>query len=348
MSSTLQSTAPSLTADYPRASLGHFPTPLEALTRLSTEAGSQKPLWVKRDDCTGLAFGGNKVRQLEFYFGDALAQGATLALITGAVQSNFVRTAAASAAKLGLKCLVQLEERVAGKNETYSTSGNVLLNHLLGARVEYFPVGEDEHGADAALEQHAAHARAAGEVPYVIHLSEQPGPLGTLGYVVAVEELVSQAASMGLELSQVVVASGSAVTHAGVLVGLRALGCDDVRVVGACVRREADAQRARVMRVAQRTEELIGHSGVVRECDVVVDDTFLDPGYGHMNAPTRATLLSAARTEALLVDPVYTAKSLACALEWVKRDDVSGDTVFMHTGGTPALFGYATDLWEMM
>ena len=140
---------------------------------MSTEAGSRKPLWVKRDDCTGLAFGGNKVRQLEFYFGDALAQGATLALITGAVQSNFVRTAAASAAKLGLKCLVQLEERVAGKDETYRTSGNVLLN-LCRARV-----GISSVKMSTALTRrwsNTPRTRAAGEVPYVIHLSEQPRP----------------------------------------------------------------------------------------------------------------------------------------------------------------------------
>ncbi|MBT3324723.1 MAG: pyridoxal-phosphate dependent enzyme [Gemmatimonadales bacterium] len=147
-------------------------------------------LYVKRDDCTGLAMGGNKARQLEFYLGEALEQGASAVLITGAVQSNYVRSTAAVAAKLGLRCIVQLEQRVPDMSELYHRSGNVLLDHVLGAEVRTFREGENEAGADAELERMAAELAAAGERPYVIHLSGGHPPLGALGYVDAATEIV--------------------------------------------------------------------------------------------------------------------------------------------------------------
>ncbi|WP_274594861.1 pyridoxal-phosphate dependent enzyme [Parasedimentitalea marina] len=143
-------------------------TPVERLDRMSDLLGID--LWLKRDDLTGLSFGGNKTRQLEFYFGEALAQGADTVLITGAVQSNFVRSAAAAAARLGLKAVLQLEERVPDMGALYYSSGNVLLAKILGAEHMSYPLGEDEVGADKALHERADQLRAEGRTPYVIHL----------------------------------------------------------------------------------------------------------------------------------------------------------------------------------
>ncbi len=157
---------------FPRALLAHVPTPLEPLPNLSRVLGVDG-LFVKRDDCTGLAMGGNKARKLEFYFGDAQARGASVILITGAKQSNYVRCTAAAAAKLGLRCVVQLEDRVKDMSSEYDHSGNVLLDHLLGAEIHPFPEGADEAGADRSLESLAAEFAIQGKQPYVIHLSPE-------------------------------------------------------------------------------------------------------------------------------------------------------------------------------
>ena len=179
-----------------RVPLGHAPTPLEAAPRLSDLNGGAR-LWVKRDDCTGLAFGGNKVRQLEFYLGAALADSADTLLITGAVQSNFVRLAAAAARQHGLDIHVQLEQRVAHSDETYLNSGNVLLDRLLGATVHTYPEGEDEAGADANLHAIADGLIAEGRRPYVIPLGPGHPPLGALGYVRCAREIAQQFAQTG-------------------------------------------------------------------------------------------------------------------------------------------------------
>ncbi|MBT8458396.1 MAG: pyridoxal-phosphate dependent enzyme, partial [Boseongicola sp.] len=166
---------------FPRAQIGHLPTPIEAMENLGGELGLK--LFVKRDDCTGIGFGGNKVRQLEYYLGDALAQNADVLLITGAVQSNFVRTAAAMGRRLGMACHIQLEERVPEISSLHRTNGNVFLDKLLGATLHSYPDGEDEAGADAAVEAIANDLRRNGQIPYIIPLGAQSRPLGALGYV---------------------------------------------------------------------------------------------------------------------------------------------------------------------
>lgn len=327
-------------ADFPRIALAHRPTPLESMPNLSRAVGSEA-LFVKRDDCTGLAMGGNKARQLEFYFGDAVAKDASVILITGAIQSNYVRCTAAAAAKLGLRCVVQLEDRVKGMTPDYDRSGNVLLDRLFGAEIHTYPNGEDESGADASLVRLAQELSVQGERPYVIHLSPDHPPLGALGYVEAAEELMGQADDMGIDLGSVVVASGSAHTHAGLLIGLHVLGRGEVRVHGVCVRRRADEQGARVLRCAQAVEKLLGLTGLVGPQDVVVTDRHLGPGYGQTTRESREAILMAARQEGLLVDPVYTGKALAGMISLARSGAFRGrPAVFVHTGGTPALFGY--------
>lgn len=327
-------------ADFPRATLAHRPTPLESMPNLSRSIGSEN-LFVKRDDCTGLAMGGNKARQLEFYFGDAIARDASVILITGAIQSNYARCTAAAAAKLGLRCVIQLEDRVKGMPSTYHSSGNVLLDRLFGAEIHSYPEGEDESGADASLVRLARELEAQGEHPYVIHLSPDHPPLGALGYVEAAEELLAQADDRGIDFGSVVVASGSAQTHAGLLVGLTALGRSEVKVYGVCVRRQADEQGARVLRCAQAVERLLDLPGRVTHKDVTVTDRYLGAGYGQTTRESQDAILMAARQEGLLVDPVYTGKAFAGMIGLARSGAFSGrPAVFIHTGGTPALFGY--------
>lgn len=323
----------------PRVRLGHAPTPLDSAPALGRALGIE--LYVKRDDCTGLAFGGNKVRQLEFYFGAAREANADTVLITGAVQSNFVRLAAAAARTQGMDIHVQLEERVPDPDECYRRSGNVLIDRLLGAHIASFPVGEDEAAADASLETRAAELAGEGKRPYVIHLGIDHPPLGALGYVVAARELAAQSAERGIEFDHVVVASGSALTHGGLLVGLRALGIG-VPVTGICVRRAAHLQHARVLGRCRAIEALVDRPGSVAESDVAVSDAVLAPGYGRMNEATFSAMTMAARLEALILDPVYTAKAMA-GLVALARDGAftrGARVLFVHTGGGPALFAY--------
>jgi D-cysteine desulfhydrase/L-cysteate sulfo-lyase len=317
---------------FPRVKLGHAPTPLDHAPALGKALGID--LTIKRDDCTGLAAGGNKVRQLEFYLGAAVAQGADTLLITGAVQSNFVRTAAAAARTQGMDIHIQLEERVPDVDQSYRNSGNVLLDKLLGASLSAFPVGEDESAADASLEKLAGDLAATGKRPFVIHLGVDHPPLGALGYVVAARELAQQMAERDLAFDHVVVASGSALTHGGLLVGLRALG-NDVPITGICVRRGAVEQHPRVLKRCREIAALIGKDGCVTE-------SVLAPGYGQMNDATMSAMTMAARLEALILDPVYTGKSMA-GLIALARDGViqpGARVLFIHTGGLPALFGY--------
>lgn len=332
-------------SDYPRSDLAHLPTPLEPLANLSAALASVR-LWVKRDDCTGLGMGGNKARQLEFYFGDAISQGADTILITGAVQSNYVRTTAAAAAKLGLRCEIQLEERVEGMGETYRRSGNVLLDRLFGARIHSYPEGEDEAGADVALHAIAERIRQRGGSPYVIHLGEGHRPLGALGYVVAAHEILQQADDHGVDFDAVVVGSGSGATHAGLLVGLASAGRSDIPVHGICVRRDAASQAGRILRAAQATCAELDAGDLVTEEHVQVHDDWLAPGYGRLGPDAMAAMRTAARHEALLLDPVYTAKAFAGTLGLVGRGtfDPGSLILFVHTGGTPALFAYREEL----
>ncbi|MDP6344453.1 MAG: D-cysteine desulfhydrase family protein [Alphaproteobacteria bacterium] len=333
--------------DYPRASLVSGPTPIEPAPRLSGELGLE--VLIKRDDLTGLAFGGNKNRQLEFYFGAAREAGADTVLITGAVQSNYARTAAAAAARHGLAMHIQLEERVPHVDDTYRLSGNVLLDDLLGAVRHSYPDGEDEAGADAAIRQIADDLRARGKRPYVIPLGPDNPPLGALGYVVAAREIVAQLDAADTKVDAVVAASGSGFTHAGLLVGLRALG-SQVPLYGICVRRDAARQRPRIADKCRALAPMLGIVDPVTDADILLDDDCLAPGYGRINDATMAAMLLTARSEGLFLDPPYTGKTMAGLIHLARAGDLAAGSrvLFIHTGGTPALFAYAPELRERM
>ena len=328
-------------ARFPRARLGHAPTPLDPAPNLGAALGID--LRIKRDDCTGLAFGGNKVRQLEFHFGEAEARGADTVLVTGAVQSNLVRIAAAAARRLGMEAHIQLEERVDGMGALYRTSGNLLLDRVLGATLHSFPEGENEAAADAAMERRAAALAGEGRRPYVIHSAPGHPPLGGLGYVLAAEEIVDQ--TSGMPFDAVVCASGSALTHAGILVGLRALG-ERVPVLGICVRRDAAGQAARVARVATALAAMIERPDAFDAGGVEVSDAVLAPGYGRLNDAVGEAMALAARQEGLLLDPVYTGKAMAGLIAHVRSGRIAAGSrvLFIHTGGQPALFAYGDSL----
>ena len=325
----------------PRHRLAHLPTPIEPMARLSAAVGGPE-LWIKRDDLTGLALGGNKARQLEFPFGTALAGGADTVVITSAVQSNYVRSAAAAAAKLGMACHVQLEDRVKDMDGDYHRNGNVLLDRIYGAVIHHFPLGEDEAAADAGLSRIARNLAAEGRRPYVMSPSTDGPPLTALGYVLAAAELLEQIADAGLALDALVVPSGSAATHAGILTGLRLAG-SSLPVRGICVRRAAGLQQERVRGVCGRIENLLGAERVVQPDDVICHDDWLGPGYGQLADSTREAITLAGRLEGMVVDPVYTAKSLAGVIGLSRQGTFAAGqrVMFLHTGGQPAVFAYA-------
>lgn len=330
--------------DFPRTRLISGLPPLEKLSRISGHDGTA-PILVKRDDLTGLGMGGNKVRKLEFYTGKAIADGCDTLIITGAVQSNYVRITAAAARRAGLDCHIQLEDRVMGMDETYRESGNVLLDRLFGATLHYLPVGEDESAADDFLDKIADDLAAQGRKPYVIHLGAAHEPRGALGYVLAAQEILDQATAAGHEISRVVVPSGSGQTHGGLLTGLRLAG-STLPVTGVCVRRDAQAQTERIRTITTNLSKLIGRPGLVSDDDIQITDAFLGPGYGKNSPETWSALFRAAQDEGLLLDPVYTSKSFAAALDIAAQPGMTGDgaVLWLHTGGTPALFGYRSSV----
>jgi L-cysteate sulfo-lyase len=324
---------------FPRVPLAHLPTPLEHLPRLSEHLGGPQ-IYVKRDDCTGLASGGNKTRKLEFSMAAALEEGADTIVTVGAVQSNHVRQTAAAACKLGLKCEVLLEHRVTDPSEYYSGSGNVLLDRIFGANLHEYPGGTD---FDAAMEEVANEIRDNGGKPYII-----PGgasnEIGALGYVNCAIELLGQIDDQGLDIDHIVTATGSAGTQGGLIVGLKAME-SDIPLLGIGVNIPRDQQEEKVFKLACETAEYIGKPGCVAREDVVANCDYVGDGYGIPTESMNEAVLMLARTEGLLFDPVYSGKGLAGMIDLIRKGELGdGNIVFLHTGGSAALFAYADQL----
>ncbi len=328
-----------LTESFPRVNLSHTPTPLERLDNLSADYKTN--IWIKRDDCTGLAFGGNKSRQLEYYIGHARSLGADTLLTTGAVQSNHVRMTVAAARKMDMDVEVQLEHRVDRSQPEYHKSGNPFLVKLMGAKIHYFPVGEDEDGADRAMIDRAEVLKSEGRKPYVIPLSNARTPYGALGYVDAAEEILQQLESLKITPRRFFLPTGSASTHAGFLFGLRGNNCP-IPVHGVCVRRDSESQQQRVRTKFGSIVELMALDIGIDPGQVICDDRFLAPGYGHSNSHTQVAIETLARREGILLDPTYSGKAFAAVLDALSIDDYGDQDhiVFLHTGGTPSIFAY--------
>lgn len=324
-------------ARFPRVRLGHLPTPLEPLERLSAALGGPE-IWIKRDDCTGLATGGNKTRKLEFLMAQALAEGADMVMTQGATQSNHARQTAAAAARLGMACHLLLEDRTGYRHADYRENGNVLLDRLFGATIEERPGGAD---MNAEMEAVAEARRAEGLRVYTI-----PGggsnATGALGYVNCALELLAQVNDAGLRVDRIVHATGSAGTQAGLVAGLCALSAG-IPVLGIGVRAPREAQEANVFRLAEATAEKIGAAGAVRRADVAANCDYVGPGYGLPAESTLEAIDLFARTEGILLDPVYSAKGAAGLIDLIRRGEIArGErVVFLHTGGAAGLAGYA-------
>ncbi|MFH1177567.1 MAG: pyridoxal-phosphate dependent enzyme [Acidobacteriota bacterium] len=317
-----------LTGALPRVNLAHLPTPIEPLKRLGAELGGPR-LYVKRDDLTGLATGGNKARKLEFLLADALAQGADTVVTCGAAQSNQARQAAAAAARLGLGCVLVLLRPAGGG----PPQGNWLLDELLGAEIRW---AEDWTRLGAAAEAVAEELREAGRKPYLVPYGASNG-YGVLGYVAALEEIAAAG-----RFGHIVVASSSGGTQAGLVLGARLLGYP-VRVLGISIDSGAAELQATVAELANEAAALLGANLSVRPAEVAVNADYLGGGYGVVGEREREAILLAARTEGLVLDPVYTGRALGGLADLIRRGAFPREesVLFVHTGGIPALFAYA-------
>ena len=324
-------------AKFPRVRLAHLPTPLEPLPRLSAFLGGPE-IWIKRDDCTGLSTGGNKTRKLEFLMAEAQAQGADIVLTQGATQSNHARQTAAAAARLGFDCHILLEDRTGYNFDNYKRNGNVLLDHLHGATMEHRGAGLD---MNAEMETVADSFRADGRNAFTI-----PGggsnATGALGYVNCALEMLGQFVTMGLDVDHIVHATGSAGTQAGLITGLKAMNAQ-IPLLGIGVRAPRPKQEENVYNLALKTAEKLGCAGVVARDDVVANTDYVGPGYGIPAEDTLEAIDIFARYEAILLDPVYSAKGAAGLIDLIRKGHFKAGekVVFLHTGGAIGLTGYS-------
>jgi D-cysteine desulfhydrase family pyridoxal phosphate-dependent enzyme len=325
-------------AALPRVRLATVPTPLDDAVRLRDALGGRRRcprILVKRDDLTGLGLGGNKARKLDFLLGEALADGATSVITTGAVQSNHARMTAAAARRCGLDIDLVLTATV----DDPPAEGNLLLDRLFGARVHFVPavdpmlaVGHDE----ATVLHVAAQLTANGGRPYIIPVGGS-SPVGALGYVAGTLELAGQLAALRVEPTRVYYASGSRGTQAGLTLGAHLLGCS-YALHGVAVSAGEPEKIERARRAATEAAALLGADNGVGDARYFTDQGFIGEGYGVPSPEGLEALILAARTEALVLDPTYTAKALAALVAHVRSGELSADetVVFLHTGGAPA------------
>ncbi len=323
-------------ARFPRRRYTEGQTPLEFLPRLSAALGGPA-VYIKRDDLLGLASGGNKTRKLEFLVADALAQGADTLVTCGAVQSNHCRLTLAAAVKEGLKCRLVLEERVAGSYKPQG-SGNNFLFHLLGVEaVKVVPGGSDML---KEMDKVAAELAAAGRKGYII-----PGggsnEIGATGYVACAEEILAQSFDKGVSFDYIVTTSGSAGTHAGLLTGFYGNNTN-IPVIGINISRKQDVQTELVYNLVQATARRVGlRLPIPREAVSCIDE-YVGPGYSLPTAEMVEAVEMVARLEGILLDPVYTGKAMAGLIGLIRKGyfKKSDNVLFVHTGGSPALYAY--------
>jgi D-cysteine desulfhydrase len=316
---------------FPRLEFIGAPTPLEYLPRFSDHLG--RDIFIKRDDVTPMAMGGNKLRKLEFLAADALREGADTLVTAGAIQSNHVRQTAAVAAKLGLHCVALLENPIGTTAENYLTNGNRLLLDLFNTQVEMCDALTDP---TAQLDELATRLEAQGFRPYVIPVGGS-NALGAMGYVECAMEIAQQCEGI-VSLSSVVVASGSAGTHAGLAVGLEHL-MPEIELIGVTVSRKVAEQKPKVVTLQQA---LASSLEMKASADIQLWDEYFSPGYGLPTEEGMEAVKLLAQLEGILLDPVYTGKAMAGLIDGIslKRFKDDGAVLFVHTGGAPALFAY--------
>ena len=315
-----------------RIVLAHLPTPIEPLPRL-TKLLQGPQLFIKRDDLTGLGLGGNKTRKLEYLAADALAQGCRMLITTGAVQSNHCRQVAAAAARLGLGCILVLAGEDPG-----SRQGNLLLDELSGAKLVFVPKEE----RDQRLQQAFAQAEENGMQPYLIPYGGS-NPVGVQGYIQAMQELQDQ----NLQPDWIILASSSGGTQAGLVLGAKQTSFPG-RILGISVDKPADELTQTIMALANQTAAWLGIDKKIESEDVLVNDAYCQAGYGILQPAEVEAIRLFARTEGILLDPVYTGRAAAGLIDLIRKGFFSPDetVLFWHTGGIPALFAepYASAL----
>ena len=317
-------------------------TPIEHLPRLSAAIGGQIEVYAKRDDCnSGLAFGGNKLRKLEYIVPDILASGADTLVSVGGVQSNHTRMVAATAAKLGLKCVVVQEKWVPHHDAVYDRVGNILLTRLMGADSRLV---EDEFdiGIRESWEKAMQSVRDAGGKPYGIPAGASVHKYGGLGYVGFAEEVRSQEAELGFKFDYVIVCVVTGSTFGGMVVGFAADGRAD-RVIGIDASGTLEQTRSQVRSIVDNTAELVGLGRRVEDSEIVINPDYAYPAYGVPSKETNDAIRLAARTEAMMTDPVYEGKSMQGLIDLAKKDffPAGSKVLYAHLGGAPALNGYS-------
>ena len=322
-------------AQVPQVDLGHFPTPLEDCPRLSERLGGPRIL-IKREDCSGLAFGGNKVRQLTFTIGEAIHLGADTIVHGAASQSNHCRQAAAACAQLGLKCYLRLS-----RDHKSIVQGNLLLDHLSGADVEVVdvPFGDELHAVKEAL---AEELKAEGLKPYVVG-GPHAGALAAVGFTWCLSEIYGQQKSVGIEADWIYVASAGG-TQAGLVLGSKALGMKAKPVGFAPL--SWDDRIERVRSAANGAAAILGLDVTVSDNEVRNTDAFVGQGYGILTPECAEAIKLVAQTEGIFLDPVYSGKAMAGLISHVESGQLTSDdtVIFLHTGGTPQLFVYNEEL----
>jgi L-cysteate sulfo-lyase len=328
-------------SNFPKFALAHLPTPLEPMERLRAELARTLPavpkLYVKRDDCTGLALGGNKTRKLEFLIAEALARKATAIISEGGLQSNHVRQTAAAAAKAGLACHLVLDHAVPVTTQIYRGNGNLLLDRVLGAEIHLCDPGEKRATRIARLIETL---RAKGETP--VHIpTGGSNATGALGYAAAALELLQQAQARALRIDHVMVASGSGGTQAGLILGM-ALAGSNVPVTGIDIDHDPEHVLTLVRDITQAAAEKVGLGAAIPSSAFQLARGYAAPGYGQPNAGMIEAVQMLARLEGIVLDPVYTGKAMAGLIDLVRKGTFGADetVVFIHTGGAPGLFAY--------
>lgn len=322
-----------------RIQIAHLPTPLEFCPRL-TEALGGPEIWIKRDDCTGLAFGGNKTRQLEFVFAEARQLEADTIVIGAGSQSNWCRQTAAVACKLGMKAVLILVHGVKGA----ALQGNLLIDHLLGADVTIV-AGEDLKQLPPLLEEKVETLKREGHKPYLMNPFGLPTlSLSAVGYVNAFIELDAQLEAQGKEADYIYL-SGANITPAGMALGVKALG-RKTKVIGITPIRWDEDRSTEIAGIANATAQRLGLNITFQPEEIYNEDGYVGDRYGVMTPEGREALKLVAKTEAIILDPVYTSKAMAGLIDHIRQGRIAKNevVVFLHTGGTPALFAYAEDL----
>ena len=322
---------------FPRRNYLQGSTPIEFMPRLTKALGNDVNLYIKRDDLLPGASGGNKTRKLEFCIADALEKGADTIITCGAVQSNHARLTASWSAKEGLECHLILEERVKGSYKE-EASGNNFLFELLGVKT----IGVAQGGSDmmAEMEKKAAELKAAGKTPYII-----PGgasnAIGAMGYAVCAEETMVQLNEMRLDVDHIIVPSGSAGTHAGMIVGMNGV-TGNIPISGVNVSRPKDVQEEIVYKLAVETAQKLSIKGGIAREGIVCFDQYVGPGYSLPTDSMVEAVKLFAGTEAILLDPVYSGKTAAGLIDLVRKGHFpkGSNVLFLHTGGSPALYAY--------